>query len=114
MNFTKKLDMYNNFFNVTIDLETSTAVFTFLNDKDISTKSCSIFVYNQTETCLLKVLPGKQSTQSTSNIIVVTFDLLNGDQVQHCFSATASNGTYTATVTGTFNITQSGIYYIVD
>ena len=96
------IDTINKFFNVTFDLSSGAAICTFLNQRESTTKTCTL-VYNQSESCQLDTPDMSQTAQSASNVVRVSFPLISESTEQHCFVVSASNGTYRAIIKGTLN-----------
>lgn len=104
-------EINNNFFAVTIDLMSSVVSCRFLNQQDRTLKSCSI-MYNRSESCrvddALHLSRFRQISQDTSNTVVIGLPFvkqLDGNRTgTFCFVVSATNATYTAMISGAFNI----------
>ena len=96
----------NNFIRVIIDLLSAAVVCQFIEDQgNNNCKSCSI-AYGPVETC--NNVSGNHTlisnTTVTSNSVVINLPILSENiGMLYCYVATASNGTFTAMVKGTFS-----------
>ena len=101
----------NHFVDLSFNLASETATCLFLHQQESSYKSCSImYGLPAGETCTSL---SYQSNTSESNYVYMHIGLPTTNQLQsqseYCFTITASNGTLTAMVEGTFT---TGIYSV--
>ena len=106
-----QLGMTNNFVRVRADLLLATIVCEFIDNDDQSNnlKSCSI-AYGPVENCNRLQLPINHShimlgnTTAASDSVVINLPVLSESiGKEYCYIVTASNGTFTAFVKGTFS-----------
>ena len=96
------------FVSIKFDPDTSSFVCTFLNEQERSSKFCNIR-YGPGDDCDNSHLRSNKAN-STTNTLVVGISIQPVIEAQYCFSATASNGTYTVGVTGIINLSKSRYY----
>lgn len=97
----------NNFVQVIIDLLSAAVICQFIEDQGSNIKSCSI-AYEPVDTCdnLCVNLSASliRNTTVASDSVVMNLPVLSESVVkEYCYVATASNGTLTAMVKGSFS-----------
>ena len=88
-----------------IDLLSAAIVCQFIDDQVKNMKSCSIAYGPTTEECDNMAIHSRISnTTFTSDSVVINLPVLSDSiGIEYCYIATASNGTFTAMVKGTFS-----------
>jgi hypothetical protein len=100
-----ELGTTNNFVQVTIDLLSAAIVCQFIDDHGKNVKSCSIAYGPADAECDNMVGHSHISnTMITLDSVVINLPVLSESiGMEYCYIATASNGTFTAIVKGTFS-----------
>ena len=101
--------MNNSFVKVTVDPIPPMVICAFLNQQGSSVKTCSV-IYVFSETCVIGdtlrlAQQMKQTAQSISNTVMIGLPIShtsNNQNINGCFIATATNGTFTAMIQGSF------------
>ena len=98
---------------MTVDLLSATIVCQFIDDQGKNMKSCSIAYGPTTEECdNMAIHSHVSNTTSTSDSVVINLPVLSESiGMEYCYVATASNGTFTAMVKGTFS---TGMVHIAE
>ena len=90
---------------MTVDLLSAAIICQFIDDQGKNMKSCSIAYGPTTEECDNMAIHSRVSnTTFTSDSVVIHLPvLLDSIGMEYCYIATASNGTFTAMMKGTFS-----------
>ena len=86
---------------MTVDLLSAAAVCQFIDDQGKYMKSCSI-AYGPAETCDHHSHISN-ATVTSDSVVINLLVLSESIGMEYCYVATASNGTFTAMVKGTFS-----------
>ena len=93
-----------NFVSIKFDPYITSFVCTFLNEQESNNRFCSIR-YGPGDDC--NSLLQSSEANSTNNTVLVGISIQPVIEAQYCFSAIASNETYTVGVTGIISLSKS-------